>query len=161
LHIASPSINKENFGHIIQWADLFVGNTWTYISGEPIIDERTRRRYYGRAGEYRIRFYDEAKTLLGVEYRVLPGAVLHHPAYLNLMLHLLREAAIRAIEDGAPDEMWTDEVRNNINRADRVAAGYMFDDLACFGPSTMEQVESVRKIKARGLRLEPWLNVQR
>src|SRR5690242_1289932 len=104
LHIASPSINKDNFQHIVKWADLFVGNTWTYISGEPIVDERKRRRSYGRAGEYRVRFYDDAKTLLGIEYRVLPGMVLHHPAYLHLMLHLLVEATAQAIENGAPEE---------------------------------------------------------
>lgn len=161
LHIASPAITKDNYGYIIQWADLFVGNTWTYISGEPIVDERTRRRYYGRAGEYRIRFYDDAKTLLGVEYRVLPGAVLHHPAYLHLMLQLFHEAAKRALEDGPPDDMWTEEVRNNINRADRTAAGYVLEDLNSFGSGLYEQIQAVRKIKARGFRLDPWLNIQR
>lgn len=161
LHIASPFINKDNYANIVKWADLFVGNTWTYISGEPIVDERRRRRSYGRAGEYRIRFYDDAKTLLGIEYRVLPGMVLHHPAYLNLMLHLLVEAATQAVESGEPDDMWLDEARANINRADRVGAGYMYEDLNCFDPEVVEQVALVRKIKARGFRLDPWLNVQK
>jgi hypothetical protein len=37
----------------------------------------------------------------------------------------------------------------------------MFEDLQSFDKSVIEEVEEVRRIKARGLRLEPWLNVQR
>lgn len=158
IHVASTDITKENYANIIKWADILVGNTWTYISPEPIVDERRRRRYYGRAGEYRVRYYDEAKTTLGVEYRTLPGLVLHHPLYLNLMLRLMLEAAQAGVE-GMPEEVWSDEVRANINRADRIGAGYVFEDLNMLGPSVIEQVELARKIKARGFRLNPWIDV--
>lgn len=154
IHVSSPEIDKENYVRIIKWADLIVGATWSYLSSETAFDERMRRKYYGKAGEYRVRFYDENATLFGVEYRTLPGAVLHHPEYLELMLHLMSEAAIRA-RGGEPDEKYLLPAIKTINGADRSGTLLRHIYLADDRP-LMEHIEHVRKIKARSVDIEAW-----
>jgi hypothetical protein len=151
LHVSSPEIDKENYLNIIQHADLLVGQTWAYLSPESAFDERTRRKFYGRAGEHRVRFYDDAMQLFGVEYRTLPGSVLHHPDYLHLMLALMQEAAKRA-KYGPPDADFNDAVRV-INRADRRGDYLKYLDLP-FG--TMAFISMVKKYNTRMVDIDAW-----
>jgi len=154
IHVSSPEVDKENYARIVKWADVLAGSTWAYASPEPAFDERMRRKYYGKAGEFRVRFYDKDETLFGVEYRTLPGNVLHHPEYLSLMLNLMVEAATQA-RSNEPGDGYLDHAIKTINGADRSGALlrsiYLADD-----PLLMQHIERVRKIKARAVDIEAW-----
>jgi hypothetical protein len=152
IHVSSPEMDKENYARVVKWADLLVGAAWTYVSPEPAFDERMRRRYYGKAGEYRVRFYDEDETLFGVEYRSLPGNVLHHPKYLETMLVLMGEASKRA-KEGEPDPVltaWAVRVVNGANRDGLILEEVLEADM-------IEYLNSIRAIKARSVDIKAWV----
>lgn len=102
-----------------KWMDMVVGVPAVALFEG--IDSPTRRRFYGRAGEYRDKTY-------GLEYRTLSNAWLGHPAIAHLIWNLARTGA--SIPDqGFPiqtpakelkfDE---DEIKNIINNCDAEAA---------------------------------------
>lgn len=152
IHTSSPELNKKNYRDVLLWNDVLIGGVWTYVSPEPSFDERLRRKYYGKAGEYRVRFYNEAMTLFGVEYRTLPGNALHHPDYLNLMLHLAMESADRA-RVGAPPKTMVDRAVNVITKATRDNILLPMLDLSS---ELREEIEAVRKLKATTVNLAAW-----
>ena len=152
IHMSSPEINKSNYRQMIAWSDVLIGSVWSHVSPESQLDERTRRKYYGKAGEYRVRFYDEDMLLFGVEYRTLPGTVLHHPAYLSLMLYLATEVAQRA-RYGGPIESLQQEAARSIDRADRRGLVLPLLDL---DQDMMEEIERVRNLKYRTVDLASW-----
>lgn len=125
LHMSHPKLKDEGIAKsLVKWADILVGCTWTYISPEPTEVERERRTAYGRAGEFRLKDYGSnyvgaSDWSSGVEYRVLPGVVLHHPAYFTLMFSLYRSALDAAVNYGNPDESISLMAKDGINNADK------------------------------------------
>lgn len=123
LHISHKSLDVEETAlALVQWADVIVGNVWNYVSPELPALEALRRTAYGRAGEYRARFYPaigEVYESRGVEYRVLPGTVMKNPVYLTLCFNLYRTALRFAREIGRPAEELLDISRKAINTADK------------------------------------------
>lgn len=67
-----------------KWMDMVVGVPAVALFEG--IDSPTRRRFYGRAGEYRDKSY-------GLEYRTLSNAWLGHPAIAHLIWNLARTGA--------------------------------------------------------------------
>ena len=57
-----------------------------------------------------------------IEYRVLPGLVLLHPAYLSMMLSLYRTALYLTLEGEAPPPDLVEVAREAINTADKAKA---------------------------------------
>lgn len=132
LHISHSFLNNEMSSNVVKWADILVGNTWVMISPEDPIQEARRRESYGRAGEFRRNTYPANGVYprsTGVEYRVLPGRVLTHPAYLTLMFNLYRQAVYLTHREGAPPTKYTDMAREAINRSDREAAAKLYGAL--------------------------------
>ena len=159
LHVSAPEIGKENYAAIVAWADIFVGGTWTSISPESLVDERLRRKYYGRAGEHRVRYYDRATKLFGVEYRSLPGTVLHHPVYLHLMLRLMKLACQRALTDGMPPESLTNLAVQTINKAYRKSD--ILDQVGpMFSMELHESIEHARYTRAKTLDVSAWREIK-
>lgn len=65
IHLGSHLINRlddEQFDNLVKVLDIVVGNTCVLVDRDPA--NALRRKYYGRAGEYRKKGY-------GIEYRVL------------------------------------------------------------------------------------------
>lgn len=130
LHISHPSLVDQDIAlALVKWADILVGCTWTYISPNPSKAESERRKAYGRAGEFRLKKYPAwPEGLLpkeygfGVEYRVLPGTPMQHPAYLTLMYSLYRSALRLAVQYGEPIEELAAQAKEAINQADKTEA---------------------------------------
>lgn len=130
LHISHPKLVDQDIAlALVRWADILVGCTWTYISPNPSKAEAERRKAYGRAGEFRFKQYPaEPGGLLlkdyafGVEYRVLPGTPMQHPAYLTLMYSLYRSALRLAVEYGNPVQDLAFQAKEAINNADKTQA---------------------------------------
>ena len=64
IHIGLPQRfrgNEERIGELVKMFDILVGNSCVFFDQSPA--STLRRKYYGRAGEYRMKPY-------GVEYRV-------------------------------------------------------------------------------------------
>ena len=126
LHISHPVLkDPEVAGNLVRWADILVGCTWTYISPKDSTEEAKRRLAYGRAGEFRLKAYeggvvDDYST--GVEYRVLPGTPIQHPAYITLMFNLYRSAMRLAATKGSPAITMSLEAQKAINTADKKLA---------------------------------------
>lgn len=121
LHVSHSVLDDTSIGNaLVQWADILVGCSWTYISPNDPKDEVQRRKAYGRAGEFRRKVYGTKKKVIyegmygnpkicehpinGVEYRVLPGTALVHPVYFTLMFNLYRNALHTAANFGMPPE---------------------------------------------------------
>jgi hypothetical protein len=125
LHItAGQQIKTEKLASdLVKWADIIVGNVWNLVSPENPVQERLRRTAYGKAGEYRVRNYPKGDADFdppkGVEYRVLPGAVMRHPVYLTLMFNLYRTALRHAYVLGTPPEEVSELARTAINKVDK------------------------------------------
>lgn len=127
LHISHDNLENTDLAiTLVKWADILVGCTWTYISPNPSKVESERRKSYGRAGEFRLKKYpptgDKSASSYGVEYRVLPGTPMAHPAYLTLMFSLYREALNKACTYGEPPAELVSQAREAINTADKVEA---------------------------------------
>ena len=68
---------------IVKLMDIFLGIFSVLLTRDKYKEERSRRRYYGRAGDYRITSY-------GFEYRTLSNFWLINPAIASLMFGLAR-----------------------------------------------------------------------
>lgn len=82
------------------------------------LDKPVRRRFYGRAGEYRLPAH-------GLEYRVLSNAWLAHPACMMVVSDMTRDAAAVGFEDSLGTWLTKyseDRVRDIINNCDVSAA---------------------------------------
>jgi len=157
LHMSHPALAEEtNAKNLVKWADILVGCVWTYISPEDPNIEQQRRKAYGRAGEFRWKDYSEDKIhnrhLLsefkqGVEYRVLPGMVLHHPVYFSLMFNLYRNALKTAILHGTPDETLSLMAKDAINNADKNLSQEVINTI----PFTLKSAALLRYLRRRTL----------
>lgn len=74
---------------LVNWLDVFVGNTCVLIDREP--KAAIRRVHYGRAGEYRIPNH-------GLEYRTLSNFWLRNYTLLDFVLGLA-DIAVKVVED--------------------------------------------------------------
>jgi len=117
MHVSHPWLDNAKAKTAVKWADILVGNAWNYISPEDPKVEAYRRQAYGRAGEHRRNIYPNG--VFGFEYRVLPGRVLSHPAYLTLMFSLLRSAVVASKLYGDPHAKMQAAARAAINGADK------------------------------------------
>lgn len=84
-----PLAKAEDYPTIVRWLDYFVGLPFTWLFLRPAQFER--RKYYGKAGEYREQRYHSG--LHGLEYRVLTPELFNHPAFFSLFT----KAAVAAI----------------------------------------------------------------
>lgn len=115
IHLAISKLTEKMRENIIKGIDLLVGIPSVGMFAE--IDNPIRRRFYGRAGEYRSPAY-------GLEYRVLSNAWLGDPSVAHLIFQLVRKsAAIRDLEVPYAD-MGTspEQVQEIINNCDVKAA---------------------------------------
>lgn len=167
LHISHPALTSEDVAlAVVRWADILVGCAWTYISPEDPSDERERRTAYGRAGEYRLKVYPcfpeaadvSATHKCGVEYRVLPGTVLHHPGYLTLMFNLYRTALRYAALYGNPQKEISFQAKNAINDADRDSAKVVLDSLP-FKASGKTLLQLLHDAPLKVASLKEWVDI--
>lgn len=112
--LAAQRDNTDKIFEIIKLLDATVGVMGVAMASE--IDDPTRRRFYGRAGEYR-------KTAYGFEYRTLSNFWLFHPA----IAHFVQDMARAAVDLGMAGwlkraNVNEDEVRRIINETDVVGA---------------------------------------
>lgn len=102
-------------GEIVRALDGIVGIAGVSLAAG--IDDPRRRRYYGRAGEFRLPEH-------GLEYRVLSNFWLSHPAIAHLVFGLFRHAA-KLGQSGLYGLYWEadqDRVRDIINNCDVAGA---------------------------------------
>jgi hypothetical protein len=168
LHISHPSLKSEDVAiALVKWADILVGSTWTYISPNPSKAEADRRKAYGRAGEFRLKRYpvypltdasDQHSN--GVEYRVLPGTPIHHPAYLTLMFSLYRSALRLANVHGEPQPELSAQAQEAINSADRKAAKSIIRSLP-LSPGGRKLIRFLRRIPLKTQSLADWYTLSR
>jgi len=83
LGYSSNKVQPENYDRLIQVMDIVLGNTCVLIDRDPL--NVTRRKNYGRAGEYRVKPY-------GIEYRVPSNFWLRHYVLWSLVSQLGRHA---------------------------------------------------------------------
>jgi hypothetical protein len=87
LHLGGRKLKNlpsSTYDNIVSTMDLLVALPMTALVGH--LEDRRRRIFYGRAGEYRTPKY-------GLEYRVLSPAVMRAPVLVHLAMELLRRAA--------------------------------------------------------------------
>lgn len=84
LHFGFPSSDKEATERIVKTIDAIWGVT--SVSLLRGMEDKRRRAFYGRAGEYRDPEH-------GVEYRTTSSAVLAHPVLLHMAFDIARAAA--------------------------------------------------------------------
>lgn len=169
LHMSHSLLKDEEIRlNLVKWADVLVGCVWSYISPEGE-NEALRRKAYGRAGEYRPTSYkiDQNPIYLcwglekyssGVEYRVLPGAVIKHPAYMTLMFNLYRTALRFANTYKTPPETLTDPAREAINNADKKLAEKVISALPFQSKHTLF-FESMRNTPLRNCSPDKWFKI--
>jgi len=155
LHVSHSILKStEVCANLVKWADILVGSTWTYISPNTKTSEARRRKAYGRAGEFRLKDYGHG--YIGVEYRVLPGTPIHHPAFLTLMFNLYRHALYYAINFGEPDKALTSEAKIAINTANAELAEQVI--MPHLQTSRDKQfLQYLHKTKLQPLNLDAWI----
>ncbi len=163
LHLSHPALQTKGMPErLVKWADVLVGNTWAYITPDPML-ETERRKAYGRAGEYRLKLYDvypksqiPDKYSAGVEYRVLPGTVLYQPQYFTLLFNLYRSALRIALEVGDdPPKILTKFAVRAINTGSKAAAKKVIDALN-FNPRAKRYIELLHKKPLTPLTMQQW-----
>lgn len=82
-YAVSVSKDSKKLEELVKMMDLFAGNTMVLLDRDP--SNIRRRKYYGRAGEYRIKKY-------GIEYRTLSNFWLRHPVLWSLASAQVRNA---------------------------------------------------------------------
>ncbi len=109
IHFAIQG-DKQNIARAIRGLDAIVGVACVSLFAK--FDTSERRRFYGRAGEYRTPSY-------GLEYRVLSNAWLAHPKIYHLVFSLAR--CVTNIGLAGLVDLWEatqDEVRQTIDTHD-------------------------------------------
>jgi hypothetical protein len=90
IHLGIGRSADKIIDRVVKAIDAIAGVAMTSLfSG---MEDPRRRKYYGRAGEYRL-------PLHGLEYRVPPAEVLCHPITYMLCFDLVRSAAAFALND--------------------------------------------------------------
>lgn len=97
---------------LVNWLDVFVGNTCVLIDREP--KAALRRKHYGRAGEYRIPNY-------GLEYRTLSNFWLRNYALLDLV-ERLAAIAVKVVDDALDGGTWETQLIDVVDPAKIVEA---------------------------------------
>lgn len=87
------SLLHEQATLIVSLLDVLLGNTFVLLDRDP--GNVTRRKLYGRAGEYRLPKH-------GLEYRTLSNFWLRHMTLMSLAFGLARTATQIALEDFIP-----------------------------------------------------------
>ena len=125
IHIGSLNEREKNdLGTIVQLMDIVAGNTLVLLDRDPA--NITRRKNYGRAGEYRPKPY-------GVEYRVPSNFWLKHYVLWSLASGLVRNAVILYRNGRAKEliELFNmSDIRKAINNNDYDLAKKNFDKYA-------------------------------
>ena len=86
IHIGLPNRfigNEERITELVKMFDILVGNSCVFFDQSP--SSTLRRKYYGRAGEYRMKSY-------GVEYRVPSNFWLQSYVLWSMVSGLCRQA---------------------------------------------------------------------
>lgn len=107
----------------IKMCDILAGIPATAMAYNDM--EKLRRRYYGRAGEYRIQPH-------GIEYRTLSNFWLVSPAMASLFTSFVREALRYTYGDATTmwfDQVDIDEVKKIINKVDHKGARRICEDV--------------------------------
>jgi Phage phiEco32-like COOH.NH2 ligase-type 2 len=113
IHIGNQKLCNFDVRHqAVRLLDIFLGVASVIFEkdGEP---SRTRRRYYGSAGEYR-------PTSYGLEYRVLSPYVLRNPELIRLVYDLV-DFTMSIIEGG-------DEIQSTLDLVDPKAIQYAINE---------------------------------
>lgn len=164
LHISHPVLsNQDTALALVKWADILVGCAWTYISPNPSKAEAERRKAYGRAGEFRLKKYPDipflgAKYSYGVEYRVLPGTPIQHPAYLTLLYSLYRSALRLAARYGEPVPDLAFEAKEAINNAGKTEAKNVLRSLP-ISDGGRKLIRFLRRVPLKLEELNEWVEV--
>lgn len=99
----------KNHKIIIPLLDIMVGNTAVLMDREPLQEER--RKYYGRAGEYRV-------TKYGVEYRVLSNFWLRNYTLFSFLTGVSRYALNIVLSDMKYKTKYTKKIMSLVNIED-------------------------------------------
>lgn len=113
IHVGALNVSEKNdLPTIVKLFDIVVGNTLVLLDRDPA--NITRRKNYGRAGEYRPKPY-------GVEYRVPSNFWLRHYVLWSLASGLIRNAMVH-YRNGFAAELIAKfdmkDIRNAINNND-------------------------------------------
>jgi hypothetical protein len=112
IHIGYDNSTTETNMLIIKALDLFLGVP------SILIDTDTRRReLYGKAGEFRHKYY-------GVEYRVLSNFWIKDQEHINWVFNNIQKA-LEFIEKNTIDEETSDMIQTTINNCDKDTAEYL------------------------------------
>jgi hypothetical protein len=126
IHHGTNSIHEGNLARTIRTLDAMAGVVNVAMGGKFV--NRERRRWYGRAGEFRWHPYTTPttqyaagtiSTVSRLEYRVPDTLILAHPATYNFYMDFERMALKMGM--GGWDFLWhadEDEVRTIINQGD-------------------------------------------
>lgn len=116
IHLGLPTNLKSKYEDIVKVMDVVVGNTCVLIDRDPA--NARRRKYYGRAGEYRVKPY-------GLEYRVPSNFWLKHYVLWSMVSGLARNS-ISIVDEKLTksllDEFDMRKVRKAINENDYALA---------------------------------------
>lgn len=107
VHLGIRNFVTDNAPKIVRAMDLLGG--LVSVSLLDGLEDPIRRRYYGRAGEYRLPAW-------GIEYRVPSSAMLCHPAVYHLMFDLIRASVYLGMQGFEPFFAVDDDVEYLINR---------------------------------------------
>lgn len=102
IHLGLNGAIKEKYDRLATIMDIIVGNTCVMIDRDP--EQVERRKYYGRAGEYRTPPH-------GFEYRTLSNFWLRSYQLMSLVMGLSRMAI--AVMDNSPEPVtnWDAETK--------------------------------------------------
>ncbi len=102
----APGITRYTPEKFIPLLDAIVGNTGVMLERDPLVIER--RRYYGRAGEYRLPKY-------GIEYRVLSNWWMRGYPLMSLVFGLTRLAGAIIWANSTFDNSYYDKLMSKID----------------------------------------------
>jgi len=130
IHIGFDSIevmrkmnNPDMLEKFIKMSDILAGITGTAMAYND--RERTRRKYYGQAGTYRIQPH-------GIEYRTLSNFWLVAPELVSLMTGIVRDALRLTYGDMSNrffNKVDMNEIVRVINKVDNVRAREIYNEV--------------------------------
>lgn len=91
IHLDLVGLKGMDLDLLVRALDQYIGVLGVTLAAG--VDDPKRRRYYGRAGEYR-------QTSYGLEYRVLSNFWMGHPTLANLIGDLIRRIPHAVMEAG-------------------------------------------------------------